>query len=291
MSFDYNYPMEKILIVDGSNLLFQMFYGIPKKIYNSQGDTIHATIGFIGAMFRMVNMVNPEYISVIFDSETPSERVLWDENYKANRIKDWDSLPRDEVPFYELDNIKKALNLLHIHFLETKNREADDVISSLVRQFQDQYEIVISSFDSDFFQLLNERVKILHYRGKQTSILDQELFYEKFGFYPDKYVFYKALKGDAADNIPGLPKIGTKRASALVKQYSDYEEILKDINNVQPQCIRESIRTGSERFCLNWQLIDLLENEKADWSVTDLTYDHQPFQESSTMLLRKANIF
>lgn len=289
--FIYNLSMETLLIIDGSNLLFQMFYGIPKKIYNSRGETIHATIGFSGALFRMVRLVNPRYICVIFDTETPSERVLWDENYKANRIKDWDSLPQDEVPFYEIAKIKKVLSHLHIHYQEAVAREADDLISSLVRQFQKDYAIVISSYDSDFFQLLNDHVRILRYRGEKTVIFDQDLFFEKYGFQPDKYVFYKALTGDTADNIPGLAKIGPKRAASLVNRYRDYEEILEDLVNVNPKCIRDSLCSGQDRFRLNRQLIDLHKEQEAEFTLADLAFDAAPFQETSNAVLSRLRIY
>jgi len=283
--------VEKLLIVDGSNLLFQMFYGMPNKIYNSKGETIHGTIGFIGALFKIIRLVNPNYIIVIFDGESQLERIEIDENYKANRTVDWNSLPNDEVPFFEMSKIKYVLDNINIYNIETDNVEADDLISSITYQFQDNCDIIISSFDSDFFQLINDNVAILRYRGKNTFILDKNGFKQKFGFTPDKYVFYKSLLGDKSDNIKGISKIGHKRATYLVSNYGNYEEIIANIDEIIPKCIREPLITEYNRFKINIKLISLNKNNKSDLNLYDLDYNEECLNESSINLLRKLRLF
>ena len=93
--------MDSLLIVDGNNLLFQMFYGMPSKIYNKSGKTIHATIGFISAIQRLVKLVDASKVVVVFDQDVNQERIDLYENYKANRVDNWEELPSDEVPFNE----------------------------------------------------------------------------------------------------------------------------------------------------------------------------------------------
>jgi len=160
--------MEKILIMDGNNLLFQMFYGMPSKIYNKSGRTIHATIGFISYLIKQIKLLEVSKAVVVFDSDSSLERKEEYPEYKENRVNDWESLPFDEVPFNEEENIVKCLDYLNIKIIYSKGMEADDVIASLVKLFESDNKIYISSFDSDFFQLINDNVSVIRYRGKNT---------------------------------------------------------------------------------------------------------------------------
>lgn len=283
--------MEKLLIIDGSNLLFQMFYGMPRKIYNSKGETIHATIGFIGALFKVIRWVEPKYITVIFDSDSNLERKELDEDYKANRDIDWSTLPNDEVPFFEIKKIQKVLDKANIFNIEAKNMEADDLISSITYQFQENYKIVISSFDSDFFQLINKNVEVLRYRGKNSKIIDEDAFIAKYDFPPKKYVNYKSLVGDSADNIKGLEKIGHKRASDLVKGFNNYDDVLANIDSVNPKSIRKSLVELEDRYRLNIELISLDNNKSSKFNLDDLKYNQEYLKGSSNNLLKEVGIF
>ena len=115
--------MERLLIVDGNNLLFQMFYGMPSKIYNKSGKTIHATIGFISYILKQINYFNISKIVVVFDGDTSKERKELDSNYKSNRTINWDELNEDEVPFNEEKYIIKCLEYLNIKVLYSLNME------------------------------------------------------------------------------------------------------------------------------------------------------------------------
>jgi DNA polymerase-1 len=105
----------KLLIVDGSNLLFQMFYGMPARIFNKEGKPIHGTIGFVGALLKIIRMTAPSHAVVLFDGECHNERKDLDESYKANR-PDFSQMSEAEVPFSQLPDIFKALAYLKIPF-------------------------------------------------------------------------------------------------------------------------------------------------------------------------------
>ena len=133
--------MESLLIVDGNNLLFQMFYGLPSKIYNKSGQTIHATIGFISAIMRLIKLVDASKVIVVFDEDGSEERKQEYQDYKANRINNWDELPADEVPFNEEDKIIKCLSYMKIKVLRSKDMEADDLIASLALTYKEEYKV------------------------------------------------------------------------------------------------------------------------------------------------------
>lgn len=162
--------MKKLLIVDGSNLLFQMFYGMPSRIVNKDGKAIQGTLGFVGALIKIIKMVEPTHCVVLFDGEHPNERTNLLSDYKANRI-DYSKVQEENNPYSQIDDVYKALSFMGIQHKEVTEFETDDVVSSYVHKYGDKMQIVISSFDSDFFQLINDNVSVLRYRGEKSSCL------------------------------------------------------------------------------------------------------------------------
>lgn len=172
--------MNRFLIVDGSNLLFQMFFGMPARIVNDQGKAIFGTLGFVGALLKIIRKVSPTHIVVLFDGQHENERSGLDPDYKADRI-DYSEVPEEENPFSQIDDVYAALDFMGIRHAETTNCETDDMIAAYALVFGKENEIVISSFDSDFFQLITNQVSVLRYRGEKTVICTPEYIKEKFG--------------------------------------------------------------------------------------------------------------
>ena len=247
--------MEKLLIVDGSNLLFQMFYGMPAKIPGTRGQSVHGTLGFLGALLKMLRMVEPTHALVVFDGECESQRRELDPEYKANR-PDYSEIPEEDAPFSQLADIWQVLDYLGIPWKETRNCEADDWIAGYARRYGDR-EVVIVSQDSDFFQLITERVRVLRYRGKQSVLLGPKEIGEKLGIRPEQYAAYKSLTGDTADNIRGVEKIGPKTAAALMNQFGTLDALLEGWQEIAKPSVRESVRRNGDRIRMNFALIHL----------------------------------
>ena len=265
--------MNKILIVDGHNLLFQMFFGMPARIINKDGKAIQGTLGFVGALLKIIKMVKPTHTVVLFDGERHNPRTDLDENYKANRI-DYDNVPDDENPFTQLSDIYNALDFLGLKHTETTTCETDDVIAAYALKYGAKNEIVISSFDSDFFQLINENVKVLRYRGDNTQIYDVNFFKEKFGILPQLYADYKSLTGDTADNIKGADKIGPKTAAALVNEFGSLENIIANCDKIAKPSVKKSVLENSERIRLNYKLIKLCNCAELPFSLDEIKYNY-----------------
>ena len=246
----------KILIVDGSNLLFQMFFGMPARIFNEDGIGIWGVIGFVGALLKILRQTKPTHVAILFDGESQNERKDFDSDYKANRI-DYSEVADEENPFSQLPYIYEALDFLGLSHAETTDCETDDWIAAYVKQFGEDHEIVISSFDSDFFQLLSDNVSILRYRGDQSIICTPDFLWNKFGIKPEQYADFKSMTGDKADNIIGADKIGPKTAGALLQEYATLAAILDNAENIQKKAVRESIVKNKERLVLNLKLIKL----------------------------------
>ena len=191
--------MDRLLIIDGSNLFLQMFFGMPARIVNEDGKAIQGTLGFVGALLKIIRQVEPTHMVVLFDGQHENNRSVLNPDYKANRI-DYSTVSEDKNPFSQLPDAYTALDYLAIKHVETTDCEADDLIASYVLSFRQHTEIIITSFDSDFFQLIADKVSVLRYRGKKAVICTPEYIMDKFGITPNQYVDFKSLTGDTADN-------------------------------------------------------------------------------------------
>lgn len=283
--------MERLLIVDGNNLLFQMFYGMPSKIYNKSGQTIHATIGFVSAMQRLIKLVDASFVVVVFDGDVNQERIDEYKDYKANRVNNWDELPNDEVPFNEENNIIKCLNFMGIKVLKSINMEADDLIASLTLSNCEDYKIYISSNDSDFYQLINDNVSIIKYKGKNSYIIDKKEFFNIFDFDSSKYVFYKSLVGDSADNIMGISGIGKVRATKIVSCCDSFEKLLEKKNELLPKKIASSLEDEMNKFFTNKKIITLTQRPTINYDIREFGYNKDIISLSNSQILTINRIF
>ena len=263
----------KLLIVDGSNLLFQMFYGMPARITNSQGKAIQGTLGFVGALLKMIRAVSPSHVFVAFDGECENVRTEIDGDYKANR-PDYSDVPEEETPFSQLPDIFRALDYLGIPYLETSMCEADDWIAGYARRYGGDGDVVIASQDSDFFQLITDRVHVLRYRGDQSTLCDPAYIRAKLGINPCRYASYKSLTGDTTDNIRGVEKVGPKTAAALLNQFQDVEDLIAHAGEIVKPSVRESVMNSTDRIRRNYALIALSGESDLPFALEDLAYTY-----------------
>ena len=248
--------VDKLLLVDGSNLLFQMFFGMPARIVNRNGKAVHGTIGFVGALLKIIRMTHPTHIAVLFDGEHENERANLNADYKANRI-DYNALPEEQCPFAQLSDIYGALDFLGIKRAETTTCETDDWVAGYALTYGNDTKIIISSFDSDYFQLLTDNVSVLRYRGIRTAIYTPDYISDHFGILPAQYADFKALVGDASDNLKGADKVGPKTAALLLKRFSTLDNIIANAEQIERPSIRESIIKNAQRLRTNYKLIKL----------------------------------
>ncbi len=274
--------MEKLLLVDGSNLLFQMFFGMPARIINEQGKSIQGTLGFVGALLKIIRRTEPTHVAVLFDGESHNPRKDLDEEYKSNR-EDYSQVTEEENPFSQLPDIYAALDFLGICHAETVDCETDDWMAGYVRKYAaisadavsatKTSEIVISSFDSDFFQLISENVTILRYRGDNSVLCDRAYLQDKFGIAPERYADFKSLTGDTADNIKGADKVGPKTAAQLVNEFGSLEEIIARAKEIKKPSVRESVKQNEERLRTNYRLIKLDGAENLPFALEELVWE------------------
>lgn len=246
--------MKKIILIDGHNLLFRMFYGIPASIKNSKGREIKGLVGFIGSLKKIVSEFEPYSVFVIFDSETSRKTNLEiDTDYKANRI-DYSYVNEEENPFSQLPLIKKALDYLGISYFEVSDNEADDYIASIIsNNYDSSNRYIIVSTDSDFIQLVDDNVFLYVQRGKNSILYDKEAVIKKYNISPQKYVMFKALVGDKSDNIKGITGIGAISAAKILNYGCIQDYICKNINSKLSKMLTEN----KELIDKNQRLISL----------------------------------
>lgn len=247
---------KKFLFVDGSNLLFQMFFGMPARITGRDGRAIQGTLGFVGALLKIIRMVQPTHAAVFFDGEHENARAQLDADYKANR-PDYGAFPEEESPFSQLPDVYRALDCMGIAFAETTDCETDDWIAACAFTYGKEDPVVISSFDSDFFQLVTDNVSVLRYRGKKTALCTPEYVQERFGVSPRQYADFKSLVGDTADNIRGAAQVGPKTAASLLAAFGTLEGVLQNAEKIKKAAVRASIQQDADRLRRNYALIRL----------------------------------
>lgn len=265
--------MNRLLLIDGSNLLFQMFYGMPARIVNDQGKAIHGTLGFVGALRKIVRKVNPDYILAVFDGEHDNKRTAIDLNYKAQRTN-YKEVSSEENPYSQINDIYAALDFMKIRHFETIDCEADDLIACYAKKYAENIQIVISSLDSDFFQLISDEISVLRYRGEKTIICTPEYIREKFGIEPGQYADFKSLTGDRSDNIKGAEKIGVKTAASLLCEFGNLEGVIDNAHDIKKPSVRNSVVKNTDRLKTNYSMIKLGDNICLPLDIDELRYSY-----------------
>lgn len=263
--------MSRFLFVDGHNLLFQMFFGMPSRIVNSDGVAIQGVVGFVGALNKMIDLVRPTHVAVIFDSEQTSDRREIDECYKANR-PDYSEVADSENPFSQLGYIYAALDFMGVKYAEAVGEETDDVIASYVLNLDGSDEAVIASFDSDYFQLVKKNVSVLRYRGKASVVLKEEDITAKFGVLPKFYADAKSLFGDNSDNLRGVKGIGLKTAAKLVSEYGSVADAKAFVGKIENEKLYRTVSENLETVERNYRLIKLDAHAKVPFSTDELAF-------------------
>lgn len=246
--------MNTLLLVDGHNLLFRMFYGMPDHFRTPGGVRYNAVYGFANALASALSELRPTHALVLFDTEDCGDRRSLDADYKANR-PDWSEVPEDEIPFAQLPAIRRMLDVVGIPYAEARGCEADDLIASYALSAPEGWHAMILSTDRDYWQLVGERVSVVRYQGGVCDLVTPGAVERKFGVRPDQFADWKCLVGDSSDNIAGVPGVGPKTAAALLAQFGSVDELLSRLDEIPKPKIRDALEQSRERLALNRKLI------------------------------------
>lgn len=281
--------MKRFLIVDGHNLLFRMFYGMPSRINDSKGRPVHAVVGFIGAYLKLLRLSGAEYTAVIFDGANPSTRIKLLPEYKIGR-KSYSNVPPDGSPYSQLPLIKTVLDELCIYHTEVEDgMETDDVIASCARRFSENFEVLIVSQDRRFFSLVNDRIKLFDYHNDQSIIWDADHIRRRYGVEPEFFADFKALTGDSSDNLRGVVGVGEKVAAMLIAKFGHFDAILENADKIKRSGVREAILAEAGMVRNNLRLINITDCAVPPFSQPpEVTFD--PAAVATVNLLENAGI-
>ncbi len=231
---------KKIVLIDGHSILNRAFFGIP-DLTNAEGLHTNAVYGFLNILFRILEEEKPDYLTVAFDVHAPTFRHKMYDAYKGTRKPMAEEL-RQQVPV-----IKKVLQSMGVAIVEQEGYEADDILGTIaVRSETEGLLVSLVSGDRDLLQLASERIKIRIPKTKRTGTEIEDYYAadvkEKYQVTPKEFIDVKALMGDAADNIPGVPGIGEKTATALIAAYGSIECAYEHVDEIKPKRAQNNLR-------------------------------------------------
>ncbi|MBI3922724.1 MAG: DNA polymerase I, partial [Armatimonadetes bacterium] len=255
--------MKKLLIVDGHSLLFRAFFGIP-FLSTSEGIPTNAVYGFLRMIMNLLTQERPDMALVAFDAPGPTFRHESFDLYKANRAP----MPEDLRP--QIPLAQRLLDDLGVAHLETPGFEADDIIGTLTKMAESEgWKTVVVTGDNDSLQLVSESVEVwVNNRGvTDVTRYTPEMVKDKTGVTPGQIVDLKALKGDASDNIPGVPGVGDKTAASLIQEFGSVENLLGNLESVKRLSLRAALQQHGDRVVQNKELVTIVRDMalSTDW--------------------------
>jgi DNA polymerase I len=218
-----------LMLIDGPSLVYRGYFALP-PLTMSDGTLVNAVFGFLQIVLRGMQDVKPDYAMVSFDIGRPQFRFDAYPDYKKGRPGMPDDL-RAQFPI-----VREIAGMMSIPIRELEGYEADDVIGTLTkRATAADVDTMIVSGDLDGLQLVDDHVRLLTTRMgvAATVIYDEAKVMDRYGLRPDQMLDYKALKGDTSDNIPGVPGVGEKTASALLQQFGTLDGIYAGLDEVK----------------------------------------------------------
>ena len=246
-------PPRRLFLLDGHSLSYRAYFALPTSLATTTGQVTNAVYGFTSMLIKLLAEERPDLIAVAFDVGKPTARLEKYAEYKAGRPETPDEFRQ------QLGLIVEVLETLRIPVIGIEGHEADDAIATLaLRALEQGIEVVVVTADRDFFQLVRQGLTVM-FNVKGISDIrryDVDAVTERFGLPPEKYLDYVALKGDASDNIPGVPGVGEKTASKLVRDFGSVEKLLERTGELKGR-LRESIESAGEQLALNKELAEL----------------------------------
>ncbi len=240
---------QRLVLIDGYSNIFRAFYAI-RNLSNARGEPTNAVYGFVQMLRKLLRDEDPDLVGVALDVSGPTVRDEKYEEYKANRAP----MPEDLRP--QIPWIRQAIEAHNIPILEMERYEADDVLGTLAKKAAAAgFEVMLVSSDKDLMQLVDEKISLFH--TGRDKVYDPAGVEEDFGVAPHLVTEVLALKGDAVDNVPGVPGIGEKGAVQLVREFGSVEELLGRASEVSRKSYREGLERHRDLALLSKELVTI----------------------------------
>ncbi len=251
--------MASLYLIDGHNVLYRTFFGVP-RLTAPDGTPTNVVLGVARILLKILREERPAAVVAVFDSREPTPRHAIYPEYKANRLKTPEDLAA-QIPV-----VDEMIDALGVRRIEVAGAEADDIIGTLSRLAEERgMDVVIVSSDKDMYQLVSKRVKVRD--GLKEHTVGEAQVEEVFGVPPGKVADLLALAGDPSDNVPGVPGIGEKTASELIREFGSLDAVLAHPERLKG-ARRGKIEKGADaaRLALRLVTIDRDLPIREDWS-------------------------
>lgn len=261
--------MEKIIMVDGNNLLFRSYYATAYSgqfMKNSKGFPTNALFGFANMINKIVIEEQPVYMVVAFDKGKTFRHEKYS-FYKEGRSETPEELKM------QFPKAKELLTLMGIKYYEIDGYEADDIIGTFAKYCEndDNYDGLIISSDKDLLQLISKHVEMKLLKQKDYIRYNEILFKGEWGINPINVIDLKALMGDASDNIPGVKGIGEKTALKLLTQYKTLDGVYENIDKIKG-ATKEKLLLGEESAYMSYEIATIYKDVPMDINISDIKY-------------------
>ncbi|HEY2663534.1 MAG TPA: 5'-3' exonuclease H3TH domain-containing protein, partial [Candidatus Binataceae bacterium] len=271
-----------LILVDGSGYIFRAFHALP-LLSNSRGMPTNAVFGFTRMLVKLLKEARPTHIAIVFDTPKKTFRDDLSESYKANRT----APPNDllvQIPF-----IHRMVESFRIRSLMVEGYEADDVIGTLAaRAAKQKYGVVVVTGDKDFMQIVSPSITLWDTMfDKRTAVRDVR---ERFGVEPRAMIEIQALMGDSIDNVKGVPGVGEKTASALIKRFGCVDDLFKNLDKLEEAGVRGArklagvIAENRKAVMLARKLVAFDNNVPIKIDIESLRYDGVDEQAASALM-------
>lgn len=273
--------MNKIILVDGNNLLFRSFYATAYQgviMKNSKGFPTNALYGFINMMHKIIEEEAPSYIMVAFDKGKTFRHDKYEE-YKAGRSEMPDEL-RLQFP-----KAKEVLDALGIKYFEIENYEADDIIGTLSLEVEkrDDFVATIISSDKDLLQLVSDKVVMKLLKQSGHIMMTKEEFINTYQVPPIRMIDLKALMGDSSDRIPGVKGIGEKTAINLLSKFQSLDNLYNHIDEVTGKT-KEKLENDKKSAYMSYDLATIYREVPLGFTLEDCKYTRENTKEFRNIL-------
>ena len=265
--------MKKILLIDGSSLIFRAFYAI-RNLTTKDGVFVNGVYGFLNMYYKALELINPTHVFVAFDKGSKTFRHNEFADYKGTR----DNAPNEIT--YQFGILKDLLSSMNVNYLELDEYEADDILGTIAKLAQKEgFEVDIFTGDRDYLQLVDDNILVyLTKKGiSEIKLMNTESILEEYDLSPKQLIDVKALQGDSSDNIPGVKGVGEKTALKLIQEYGNLENLYENIDNLKGK-LKENLVNEKDKAYLSRYLGEIflrvpIERNIEDFEIKDVNYN------------------
>ncbi|SDQ44153.1 DNA polymerase I [Virgibacillus salinus] len=259
----------KLVLIDGNSIIYRAFFALP-LLNNDKGVYTNAVYGFTTMLLKILEDEKPTHMLVAFDAGKTTFRHETYKEYKGGRQKTPPELS-EQFPV-----LKEVLDAFQIPHYQLDQYEADDIIGTLSKQGKNNnWDVTVISGDKDLLQLVSDEVTVnLTKKGlSDVESYTPSFMKEKMEIDPDQIIDLKALMGDSSDNIPGVPGVGQKTATKLIKQYHTLENVYEHVDEVSGKKLKEKLVDHKSEAFMSKQLVTINCDSPIKISTDDLTYE------------------